>query len=175
LAKDRRHSSRFEAGKHHADKVRSQADGFRTRKIERFRDVGACRVHRRSLGELKSYAAGEKPGRFGRATWLRELIQWAEEQVTPLGVRLTGNFRQLNTSPTFLIRLETNSLALISIQRVMDGADRNKTVLLTCKLFLVIAHKAKSTLRSRAMNSEFTGAKFCACMKIVLFRKVSPS
>ena len=68
---------------------------------------------REAFRELNSYATGEKPGPFGRAGWLRELFQWAEEQVAPLGLRLTGNFRQLNASPTFsLLRLETNSVAL---------------------------------------------------------------
>ncbi len=32
----------FEPWKHHADKIRNQADGFRTRKIERFRSLGIC-------------------------------------------------------------------------------------------------------------------------------------
>ena len=66
-----------------------------------------------ALNELNSYATGEKPGPFGRTGWLRELSEWAAEQVAPLGIRLTGTFHQLNASPTFsLIRLETNSVAL---------------------------------------------------------------
>jgi hypothetical protein len=76
-------------------------------------DVEEAKAVKEALEELNSYAAGEKPGPFGRAGWLRELFRWAEEQVAPLGIRLTGNFRQLNASPTFsLIRLETNGVAL---------------------------------------------------------------
>jgi hypothetical protein len=76
-------------------------------------DTEEARAVREALGELNSYITGEKPGPFGKAGWLRELCQWAEEQVAPLGIRLTGNFRQLNASPTFsLIRLETGSVAL---------------------------------------------------------------
>jgi hypothetical protein len=76
-------------------------------------DVEEARAVSEALGEMNSYAMGEKPGPFGRAGWLRELFRWTEEEVAPLGIRLTGNFRQLNASPTFsLIRLETNSVAL---------------------------------------------------------------
>lgn len=81
--------------------------------LDRCCDVEEAGAVREALGELNSYATGDKPGPFGKAGWLRELFRWAEEQVAPLGIRLTGNFRQLNASPTFsLIRLETNSVAL---------------------------------------------------------------
>jgi hypothetical protein len=44
---------------------------------------------------------------------MRELFSWAQEQITPVGLRLTGSFKQLNASPTFsLIRLETQSGAV---------------------------------------------------------------
>lgn len=81
--------------------------------LDHYCDVEEARAVREALGERNSYATGEKPGPFGRAGWLRELFQWAEDQVGPLGIRFTGNFRQLNASPTFsLIRLETNSNGL---------------------------------------------------------------
>lgn len=68
---------------------------------------------RESLEELDSYARGERPGPFARPGWLRELFQWVQEQAGPLGLRVTGGFRQLNASPTFsLIRLETDDGAL---------------------------------------------------------------
>jgi len=81
--------------------------------LDQCRDAEEAKPIREALGELNSYATGEKPGPFGRAGWLRELSRWTEEQIAPLGIRLTGNFRQLNASPTFsLIRLETNGAAL---------------------------------------------------------------
>ncbi len=81
--------------------------------LDHCRDSKETEAIKEALRELNSYATGEKPGPFGKAGWLRELFQWAEEQVAPLGIRLTGNFRQLNASPEFsLIRLETNSVAL---------------------------------------------------------------
>jgi hypothetical protein len=68
---------------------------------------------RDALAELASYTSGEKPGPFAKPGWLRELFRWAYEQTAPLGVRLTGNFRQYNASPTFsLVRLETDGAAL---------------------------------------------------------------
>ena len=74
------------------------------------REPGAIRE---SLEELASFATGETPGPFARPGWLRKLFEWAQEQVGPLGLRLTGGFRQLNASPTFsLMRLETDDGAL---------------------------------------------------------------
>ena len=81
--------------------------------LDRYCDAEEARAVSEALGQLNSYATGERPGSFGRAGWLRDLFRWAEEQVAPLGIRLSGNFRQLNASPTFsLIRLETNGIAL---------------------------------------------------------------
>jgi hypothetical protein len=77
------------------------------------RDAEDAEAIREALGELKSYTTREKPGPFGRAGWMRELFEWALEQVAPLGIRLTGNFRQLNAGPMFsLIRLDTDNVAL---------------------------------------------------------------
>jgi hypothetical protein len=68
---------------------------------------------RDALAELASYTSGEKPGPFAKPGWLKELFRWAYEQTGPLGVRLTGNFRQYNASPTFsLVRIETDGAAL---------------------------------------------------------------
>jgi hypothetical protein len=65
------------------------------------------------LSELDSYRRGYKIGPFAQPGWVLDLFRWAQDQVTPLGLRLTGNFRQLNASPTFsLIRMETNDCAL---------------------------------------------------------------
>lgn len=68
---------------------------------------------RDALAELASYTSGEKPGPFAKLGWLRELFRWTYEQTAPLGMRLTGNFRQYNASPAFsLLRLETDGPAL---------------------------------------------------------------
>lgn len=65
-----------------------------------------------SFREMDSYVSGSKVGPFGRPGWLRELFTWTQEQLSPLGLRVNGNFRQFNSSPIFsLVRLETNGPA----------------------------------------------------------------
>ena len=65
-----------------------------------------------SLRELDSYSNQPQTGPFGRRGWLRDLFIWAQEQLSPLGLRVNENFQQFNASPTFsLIRLETNGPA----------------------------------------------------------------
>jgi hypothetical protein len=66
-----------------------------------------------ALRELSAYDKGLKQGPFGRVGWLRDLFDWAQEQINPLGLRLSGKCHQFNASPTFsLIRLETTGPAL---------------------------------------------------------------
>jgi len=78
-----------------------------------FLEAGEADLVRGSLEKLEAYMANEKAGPFARPGWLREIFQWTREQATPLGLQLTGNFRQLNASPTFnLLRLETKGGAL---------------------------------------------------------------
>src|SRR6266404_6680132 len=76
-------------------------------------DAGEAAAIRESLEELDSYVRGQRPGPFAKPGWLRELFSWAQEQVAPLGLRVTGGFRQWNASPSFsLVRMETNDGAL---------------------------------------------------------------
>ena len=66
-----------------------------------------------AVAESRAYGTGEKPGVFGRPGWMRELFSWANEQIAPLGLRLTGRFKQLNASPAFaLVRLDTEGGAV---------------------------------------------------------------
>jgi hypothetical protein len=68
---------------------------------------------RDAFAEISSYTSGKKPGPFAKPGWIRELFRWVHEQTAPLGIRLTGNFRQFNACPTFsLVRLETDGVAL---------------------------------------------------------------
>jgi hypothetical protein len=71
------------------------------------------RLIRKSLEELDEFGQQEKAGPFANSGWLRELFVWVREQLEPSGLRLTGEFRQLNASPTFaLIRLEVDGGAV---------------------------------------------------------------
>jgi hypothetical protein len=66
-------------------------------------------VMEKSIEELDLYQRERNRGPFSRPGWLRDLFKWTQQQLDPLGLRLTGAFTQLNASPTFsLIRLETD-------------------------------------------------------------------
>src|SRR6266436_3476410 len=60
-------------------------------------DVEEAKAVREALGELNSYATGKKPGPFGKAGWLRELFQWAEEQGLAEGCELLESFHLPDT------------------------------------------------------------------------------
>ena len=93
-------------------------------------------VIRKTFAELHLYASGEKPGPFAKPGWLRELFQWTHEQIAPLGLRLTGEFRQYNASPTFsLIRLETTDGAIWFKATGEPNAHELPVTLLLARLF----------------------------------------
>ena len=66
------------------------------------------------LRQIDRFQSGGAIGAFGRPGWIEELFSWVQREAEPYGLRLTGNFRQLNASPTFsLIRLETNASSCV--------------------------------------------------------------
>lgn len=66
-----------------------------------------------SLRTFEQYRRDELPGFFGKPGWLRGVTEWVEARAGATGLCLTGNFRQLNASPTFsLLRLETDGPAV---------------------------------------------------------------
>jgi hypothetical protein len=70
-------------------------------------------VIEKSIKEWAEYRREPSQAPFTTPAWLSELLAWAQEQLAPLGLRLTGAFTQLNASPSFsLIRLETNDSAV---------------------------------------------------------------
>ena len=76
-------------------------------------EASEARLIRDAIEELDACATNEKAGPFTRPGWLAELLRWTQEQIAPVGLRLTGAFQQLNASPTFsLIRLETEGRAV---------------------------------------------------------------
>lgn len=65
------------------------------------------------LRQIAEFQRGEAIGPFGKPGWIEELFAWAQRATGPYGLRLSGEFRQLNASPTFaLLRLETNRAAV---------------------------------------------------------------
>ena len=66
-----------------------------------------------ALRRLHLSIDGESSGPFAEPGWLSELLGWTEAQIHPLGLRITGGFRQLNASSAFsLIRIETSGPAM---------------------------------------------------------------
>lgn len=65
------------------------------------------------LRQIEEFRRGEAFGPFGRPGWIDELFVWTQREIEPHGLRLTGEYRQLNASPTFaLLRLETDRQAV---------------------------------------------------------------
>jgi hypothetical protein len=65
------------------------------------------------LRQMAEFQSGEAIGPFGRPGWIEELSSWVQREIEPHGLRLSGQFRQLNASPTFaLLRMETNGPAV---------------------------------------------------------------
>lgn len=68
---------------------------------------------RLAMAELRNYESGALPAAFAKPGWIREVFDWVGREITPLGLRTTGAFDQLNAAPTFsLLRIETSGPAL---------------------------------------------------------------
>ena len=67
----------------------------------------------RMLRQISEFRSGAVTGPFGKPGWIEELFFWIQSEIAPYGLRLSGEIRQLNASPTFaLLRLETNGQAV---------------------------------------------------------------
>jgi hypothetical protein len=78
-----------------------------------FQDPADYSAIEQSLVALDRYRRGTLPGIFGKPGWLRVIEEWVEAQMAARGLRLTGQFRQLNAFATFsLIRFETDGPAV---------------------------------------------------------------
>jgi hypothetical protein len=66
-----------------------------------------------SLEEMSRHIAEPRKRPFAKPGWIGELFRWVQDQIAPLGFKLTGGFEQLNASPSFsLIRIETTGPGL---------------------------------------------------------------
>jgi hypothetical protein len=78
-----------------------------------FADPADYMAVQRSLTECAEYSDGVARGPFAKLGWFRELQEWIEEAIGPLGFHLTEGFSQLNASPSFsLVRFETSGPAV---------------------------------------------------------------
>lgn len=66
-----------------------------------------------SIARCSAEGKESPAGPFARLGCFKELREWVQTVIEPLGFHLDGNVRQLNASPTFsLVRFETNGPAL---------------------------------------------------------------
>lgn len=66
-----------------------------------------------SIARCSAEGKESPAGPFARLGWFKELREWVQTVIEPLGFHLDGNVRQLNASPTFsLVRFETEGPAL---------------------------------------------------------------
>ena len=76
-------------------------------------DAHDSRALSSTLRQIREFENGETIGPFGKPGWLEALFSWVQQEIDPYGLRLSGEFRQLNASPTFaLLRFETNRSAV---------------------------------------------------------------
>jgi aminoglycoside phosphotransferase (APT) family kinase protein len=88
---------------------------FSSLTITSFRDADNFRRISKALRTLSRHDQSCSDGPFAKPGWLREMCSWIAQQIEPMKIRLTGNFRQLNASSSFsLIRFETTGPAVWS-------------------------------------------------------------
>ena len=86
---------------------------FRSLTIASFRDAEHSRRISNALRTLAHHDETHMEGPFAKPGWLREMCSWIAQQIEPMEIRLTGNFRQLNASSSFsLMRFETTGPAV---------------------------------------------------------------
>jgi hypothetical protein len=83
--------------------------------IASFRDAEDSRRISNALRTLSGHDESRREGPFAKPGWLREMCTWIAQQIEPMKITLTGNFRQLNASSSFsLMRFETTGPAVWS-------------------------------------------------------------
>ena len=88
---------------------------FRSLTIPSFRDAEHFHKISNALRTLSHHDEPHIEGPFAKPGWLREMCSWVAQQIEPMKIRLTGNFRQLNASSSFsLMRFETTGPAVWS-------------------------------------------------------------
>lgn len=77
-----------------------------------FQNEAEFRIFEQSLVQLDRYER-DPSAPFARRRWLASLREWTANVIRPLGLELTGPWRQYNASPSFsLIRFETSGPAV---------------------------------------------------------------
>jgi len=105
------------------------------------------RAIQRVLGVCDGKTEAALAGPFARLGWFAELREWIESVASPMGFRLTAEFRQLNASPSFsLIRFETSGPA-VWFKAV--GEPNQREFAITCTLSRLFPSHLPNVLATR--------------------------
>ncbi len=126
---------------------------------------------------LCSAKGKESPPRpFARLGWFKELSEWVETVIEPLGFHRNGNVRQLNASPSFsLLRFETDGPALW-FKAV--GEPNQKEFLITCTLAQLFPNYLPGVLAARPdwngwLTREAAGKLLCEVREDALWQRAA--
>jgi hypothetical protein len=122
-------------------------------------------------------AEGQSPsGPFARLGWFKELSEWVETVLEPMGFHLNGNVRQFNASPSFsLVRFETDRPALW-FKAV--GEPNQKEFLITCTLAQLFPNHSPGVLAARPewngwLTREAAGKLLCEVWEGALWQRAA--
>jgi len=116
------------------------------------------------------------PGPFTRLGWFKDLREWVETVIEPLGFHLNGNVHQLNASPSFsLVRFETDGPALW-FKAV--GEPNQKEFLITCTLAQLFPNCLPGVLAARPdwngwLTREAAGKLLCEVQEDALWQRAA--
>lgn len=143
---------------------------------ESFADQSDYSALERSVSEIRTRAGGGSAGPFACLGWFKELLDWIDDVIEPLGFHLNGNFRQLNASSSFsLIRFETDGPALW-FKAV--GEPNKKEFPITCTLARLCPGYLPTILAARPewngwLTREVAGKLLCETQEAALWEQAA--
>ncbi len=150
---------------------------IRSLTADSFHNEAESRILEQCLHQLDRYER-DPSSPFARRGWLAELRRWTGEGIRPLGLELTGPFRQYNASPSFsLVRFETNGPA-VWFKAV--GEPNQREFPITLKLSQQFPKYLPELLGTRAdrngwLSLEAPGANLCETQEIMLWESAAES
>lgn len=109
--------TRYQAAEHlstvNRPKLPSRWVAFSALGRDSFIEAGDYAAIKHVLGTCSGEIEGAPAGPFALLGWFRELLNWIESVIEPMGFHVNGKFMQFNASTSFsLIRFETDGPAL---------------------------------------------------------------
>jgi len=129
-----------------------------------------------SIAQCGAEGKRSPSGPFARLGWFKELSEWVETVIEPLGFHLNGNVRQLNASPSFsLLRFETDGPALW-FKAV--GKPNQKESLITCTLAQLFPNYLPGVLAAQPdwngwLTREAAGKLLCQVQEGALWKRAA--